>query len=99
MFFKRENDFNLMRRELMDHYGEEHARFCMKQLEDFSESLISSLRSGVVLDDSFFEQNKANTEKVFNATLQKIEQVNNMSDGDVGQLYYKTFGRWRPIKS
>ncbi|MBR2741750.1 hypothetical protein IKD98_03315 [Candidatus Saccharibacteria bacterium] len=98
MFFKKENEFDVMRRELMTYYDKEYAQSCMKCLDDFSERAISSLRSEAVFDDSFVEQSKADSEKALNVALRKIEQISDMSDGDVKQLYYQVFGRWSPVK-
>lgn len=97
MFLKKENEFNVMRRELMAHYNKEYAQSCVKCLEDFSERAINSLRGEAVFDDSFVEQSKADSEIVLNVALRKIEQVSDMSDGDVKQLYYQVFGRWSPV--
>ncbi len=98
MFFKKENEFDVMRKELMTYCNKEYAQSCVKCLEDFSERAISSLRGEAVFDDSFVEQSKADSEKALNVVLRKIEQISDMSDGDVKQLYYQVFGRWSPVK-
>ena len=98
MFFKKENKFNMMRRELMTYYYKEYVQSCDKCLEDFSEMAINSLRGEAVFDDSFVEQSKADSEIALNVALRKVEQISDMSDGDVKQLYYQVFKRWSPVK-
>lgn len=96
MFFKRENEFDLMRKELSEYNSEVYRQLSKKKLEDFTERAMSSLRGEAVFDESFIEQNKADAEKILNIALQKNRQIWNMSDGDVKQLYYRVFGRWSP---
>ena len=98
MFFKRKNEFSLMRKELMEYYRCEYAESCDKQLNDFTERALSSLHGDAVFDDSFVEQSKIDAKKSLSITLRKIDQISNMTDGDVKQLYYQVFGRWSPVE-
>ena len=94
---RQENEFYRMRAELMDRYTESFVQSCDENLKSSYEQLRAELLSGDSSRyQSLLEEGKADLTRMQNAAQLKIEQITSMSDGDVKQLYYKTFGRWHP---
>lgn len=103
MFFKKirqeicqENEFSRMRIELMDHCSERFVQSCSDRFQDFYESLRVDLSNGKPFDQTVPEKARRDSNRAFNAAQLEIKQIAEMSDGEVKQLYYKTFGRWHP---
>ena len=93
------NEFYQMRKELMDHCNERFAQKCIDGIQDFYESLRTDLLNGKPFDQTITEKARRDSDRAYNATQLEIEQIAQMSDGEIKQMYYKTFGRWHPIDS
>ena len=97
MLFFKPTEIDRMREELMDHCNKSYMDSCLQHFDDFSETVLASIKNDEHLDDEFFSQTTAESDRMLADAQRQINNIANMSDGDVKQLYYRTFNRWHPV--
>ncbi len=99
--YVKENEFVQMREELAEFVWSKYMLVCINEMKDLCR-MIEGLKNGTnsVNDvDEFFERSGDEEEQQFKNFKLMLKQIYVMDDGDIKQLYYKTFGRWHPVQN
>lgn len=98
MFFTKKKDkFTTMRDELRRYYLNKQIDTCNHIQDDFTESALSRLRNGTHFDDVRLRRVQADADQILQSTLRQLDNLDKMSNGEIGQLYYEVFRRRRPL--
>ena len=94
---QQQDEIRKMKIELMNACTERLAESNIRQLKEYTETMMDALKNGVTLQKSYTEWAKEKVEQETDASIQELHHIRSMSDDEVKRVYYAVFKRRHPV--